>query len=290
MKPGRVAVIGDLAGHLDELRAELRRLGADPATDELPGDLIVVQVGDLIHRGPDSAGVVALVDQYLREQPAHWVQLAGNHEAQYLRIPAFDWPEQLDDSAAATLRRWWDSGVMKIAAAVRAGGEEWLISHAGLTEGFWREALDAPATAAEAARAVNSFIGTHEAVLFHAGEMLGGGRPDFTAGPVWAAAGTELLPSWLRTGRPMPFSQVHGHSMAFQQRERDRRWRRPRGSRAVDAVLTVDQEAAQETAVISGGRIVGVDPGHGREAHHPWRALVLTDAVVLDGSGPARTA
>ena len=82
---GRVAVIGDLAGHLDELRGELVRLGADASTLRLPDDLTVVQVGDLVHRGPDSDGVVALVDRYLREQPEHWVQLAGNHEGQYVR-------------------------------------------------------------------------------------------------------------------------------------------------------------------------------------------------------------
>jgi hypothetical protein len=65
----RVAVIGDIGGHLNELRTELVRLGAGQ-DGRLPDDLIVVQVGDLIHRGPDSDGVVALVDRYLRTQPS----------------------------------------------------------------------------------------------------------------------------------------------------------------------------------------------------------------------------
>jgi hypothetical protein len=81
----RVAVIGDIAGHLDELRTELRRLGADGATGWLPGDLTIIQVGDLVHRGPASDAVVALVDGYLTRQPMQWVQLVGNHEAHYLR-------------------------------------------------------------------------------------------------------------------------------------------------------------------------------------------------------------
>ena len=55
----RVAVIGDVGGHLAELRRELVRLGADEETGELPDDLTIVQVGDLVHRGPDSAGVVS---------------------------------------------------------------------------------------------------------------------------------------------------------------------------------------------------------------------------------------
>jgi hypothetical protein len=87
----RVAVIGDVAGHLDELRTELRRLGADDGTGRLPGDLTIIQVGDLVHRGPASDAVVALVDGYLTRQPMQWVQLVGNHEAHYLRDPMFDW-------------------------------------------------------------------------------------------------------------------------------------------------------------------------------------------------------
>ena len=31
----------------------------------------------------------------LGEQPGHWVQLAGNHEAQYLAEPLFEWPERI---------------------------------------------------------------------------------------------------------------------------------------------------------------------------------------------------
>ena len=84
-----MAVVGDIGGHVDELHRELGRLGADPQTGRLPDDLTVVQVGDLVHRGPDSERVIALVDRYLREQPGQWVQLLGNHEAHY--VPAESW-------------------------------------------------------------------------------------------------------------------------------------------------------------------------------------------------------
>jgi hypothetical protein len=270
---GRVAVIGDLAGHLVELRAELLRLGADPRTLRLPENLTVIQVGDLIHRGPDSAGVVALVDRYLREQPGQWVQLAGNHEAQYLRTPAFDWPETIADEAISALRSWWSDGRMRIAAVVRTSTEDILVTHAGLTDGFWRQALDAPSIAEQAAAAINSFIGTHEDVLFYAGEMLGGGEPNLSAGPVWAATSSELVPSWLRAGSRMPFSQIHGHSMIV-----DWRRRALRGDFADR--LTVDEDAAHEIVAVPGGRIIGVDPGHGRQAYRPWRAFVVEHATV----------
>lgn len=270
---GRVAVIGDLGGHLAELASELARLGADRG--RLPDDLTVVQVGDLIHRGPDSEGVVALVDHYLRTQPGQWRQLVGNHEAQYLHEPAFEWPERLGDDSAELLNDWWQARVMTPAAAVRtAAGEDLLITHAGLTAGFWERALDRPADAGLAAAALNSFAGRHDAVVFAAGQMLGGGKPDLAAGPVWAAAASELVPSWL--GTDLPFGQVHGHSMIV-----DWRRRQLRCDAEIAELLTVDEPAAHETVTLPGGRIVGVDPGHGTKPRRPWRSFVLEDAELL---------
>ena len=49
------------------------------------------------------------------------------------------------------------------------------------------------------------------------------------------------------------------------------------------ARVTVDVEAAHETVALDGGRIVGVDPGHGRRAHRPWRAFVIDGASTVTG-------
>jgi hypothetical protein len=270
----RVALIGDVGGHLDELRGELIRLGADAVSLALPDDLTVVQVGDLIHRGPHSDGVIALVDHYLASQPEQWVQLVGNHEAQYLREPAFDWPETISGPAAHVVQSWWQSGVLRAAAAVTTDGEDFLITHAGLTEGFWRDALGSPLSASQAAAALNSFIGTHEDVLFSSGQMLGGGEPNFSAGPLWAAAGSEVIASWLRSGRALPFSQVHGHSSVA-----DFRRRRFTSEREIGALTSVDEERAHATANLRGGRVIGIDPGHSRKPLASWRALVLDGTV-----------
>lgn len=280
-RSGRVAVIGDVGGHRAELERELQRLGADARTGRLPDDLTVVQVGDLVHRGPDSDGVVELVGRYLSSQPGQWVQLVGNHEAQYLRPPVFDWPERIGDDAIDTLRAWWSAARIVMAAVIVAGDETFLVTHAGLTAGFWRAALDAPPAAHDAARALNSFIGTHDDALFAPGHMLssGGGSsaPNLQAGPVWAAAATELVPSWLAEDAPAPFSQVHGHSMIA-----DWRGQRLRADGEVAERTRVDEHAAHEVVELPGGaRIVGVDPGHGRRPHRPWRAFVLDDARVL---------
>src|SRR6478735_10051467 len=113
----RIAVIGDVGGHANPLRHELARLGAHP-DGSLPEDLIVVQVGDLIHRGPDSAQVVDMIDGYLRTQPAQWIQLIGNHEAHYLQAPVFAWPETLSRKHIRILNRWWQNGTAVVATAV----------------------------------------------------------------------------------------------------------------------------------------------------------------------------
>lgn len=283
--PGRVAVIGDVAGHLDELRGELVRLGADPDTGRLPDDLTVVQVGDLVHRGPASDGVVALVDRYLTEQPAHWIQLVGNHEAQYLHDPLFDWPERISDRSRDTLRRWWAAGRMRAATWVPDDVGGFLVTHAGLTFDFWRSTLDAPATAEQAAKGVNSLIGVHDEVLFRAGEMLRGRRRSSirraSPGPVWAATATELLPGWL--GTTLPFSQIHGHDSIYDWQSRS--FPPAAGNSADDTVAelarvtVIDEQAKHETTVLAGGLIVGVDPGHGRRPRRPWRAWELRGSV-----------
>ncbi len=261
----RVAVIGDVAGQLGELRHELRRLGAEPDTGWLPDDLTVIQVGDLVHRGPDSEGVVALVDECLRQQPGQWIQLVGNHEAQYLRHPVFRWPERIGEEAVETLRRWWANGQMRAAASVITDSESFLITHAGMTADFWRQTLSAPSDVQQAEAALNSLIGADEAALFRAGHMLGGKRKGRGAGPIWAATATELVPGWMNSR--VPFSQIHGHTTIF-----DWQHRLYRAPDDIAALTTVDEDAKHETVSLNGGRIIGVDPGHGLDAARPWRS------------------
>ncbi len=267
----RVAVIGDVGGHGQALREELVRLGADPDTGTLPADLTVIQVGDLVHRGPDSAGVVGLVDHFLARRPDQWIQLVGNHEAQYLRDPAFAWGERLDTGTVATLRRWWGEGRLRVAAAITGDREDYLVTHAGLTAALWRVDLGAPATAARAAAALNGLAGVRDDVLFRGGQMLSGRRPALRAGPLWASARGELVASWL--GVPLPFSQIHGHSSVFDGRA-------PRGGDAVLDITTFDHDARHETSTLDGGRIIGIDPGHGTRPRRPWRAWQAEDVVV----------
>lgn len=272
--PGqRVAVIGDVGGHADALRAELARLGVpDGGAGPLPPGLLVIQVGDLIHRGPDSEGVVALVDRHLDRTPECWIQLVGNHEAFYLRRRQFSWPERVPRGTAAVLRRWWSSGRMRPAVALRVGGEDLLVSHAGLTRGFWRDVLGAPSDVTTASDALNALARRNGRALFRPGTMLGWRDPDHSAGPVWAAAGTEVAASW--SGHELPFSQVHGHSSAYD-------WQTGRWhlDGALRASAVVDDAAKHVTIALPGGRLVGIDPGHGVRGGRVWRSFELPSAA-----------
>ena len=271
----RVAVIGDIGGHREELQRELLRLGATE-DGRLPDDLLVVQVGDLIHRGPDSDGVIRLVDRYLAEQPRRWIQLIGNHEVHYLRRPVFHWAEHLSFSSRRTLRRWWRNGQAQAAVAVQTADEDFLITHAGVTEPFWREQLDSPATAADAAQRLNALARDGSASFYCGGCLLGGGPPNPSAGPIWADRVSELLPGW--RGTRLPFSQVHGHTGSH--------------GESADPATSYDAEGHREITRLRGGRIIGIDPGHGAEPQPAWRALVLTvtEPPLQAGQRPATAA
>jgi hypothetical protein len=270
----RIAVVGDVGGHAGALRAELARLGVpDEGRGPIPADLTVVQVGDLVHRGPDSEEVVRQVDGYLRRQPGRWVQLIGNHEAQYVRPRTFQWSPALDPSAADRVRAWWREGLMRPAVALTADGESLVVTHAGITEPFWRSVLGAPATAAEIAAAVVALGRADDPALFRAGCMLQGRAADPLAGPLWAAAASELVASW--TGEELPVSQVHGHSSAYDWESLA--WRLPD---ALVAGARLDAEAKHVTVVLPGGRIVGIDPDHRATPRAPWRSWVVAGELV----------
>ncbi len=86
----RSYAIGDIHGHLDLLLAAHDRIAADKAACGDP-DAPVIHLGDLVDRGPDSAGVI----RTLREGVAAgkpWLVLKGNHDRLFERfLTAPDW-------------------------------------------------------------------------------------------------------------------------------------------------------------------------------------------------------
>jgi hypothetical protein len=247
----RLLIVGDVGGCADELRRVVLPALDDPGT-------VVIQVGDLIDRGPDSAGVLAIVREHL--PTGRWIQLIGNHEAQYLGSEPF-WPERIAGGDADLLRRWWLTDRLRVACAVRAGdGEEFLVTHAGLTVDAWRD-LDEPVTATTAADLLNT---RPEPLLWH------------DRGPLWAEAGPHLYRSWLDASVGPPFGQIHGHSTIVSYRRRA--WACPERIRARS---TVDWDARQTTTRISGARFIAVDPKHGQAGAPAWAPLILDGAMLL---------
>lgn len=80
----RAYVVGDVHGKLDLLEELLEKIHID--LDRSPAKkAVLVFVGDLIDRGPDSAGVIALLRAY-RRPGISAIFLLGNHEEVMLRI------------------------------------------------------------------------------------------------------------------------------------------------------------------------------------------------------------
>lgn len=103
--PTRIAVIGDVGGHFGPLVHLLGELGVRFGAEiDWPDDLHVIQVGDLVHRGPASAEVVGLVAGLLER--GVWTQIVGNHEQLYVDRPVFGWNEVIEETAQEQLRGW----------------------------------------------------------------------------------------------------------------------------------------------------------------------------------------
>jgi serine/threonine protein phosphatase 1 len=82
----RAYAVGDIHGRLDLLDIMLRRIEEDRSKRPLKKTYIIF-LGDLIDRGPDSAGVVERLRHY-RPRDATPIFLGGNHEEVLLRILA----------------------------------------------------------------------------------------------------------------------------------------------------------------------------------------------------------
>ncbi|MDQ8757212.1 metallophosphoesterase family protein [Sphingosinicella sp. LHD-64] len=79
----RVYAVGDIHGRLDLLDELLAKIEADNMARD-PRDVLVVFLGDLVDRGPDSRGVVDRLIDYKRG-PIATRFLMGNHEEVFLR-------------------------------------------------------------------------------------------------------------------------------------------------------------------------------------------------------------
>jgi hypothetical protein len=268
-----------MGGHANEFVQALIDLGMDPETCCLPDDLTVVQLGDLIHRGPDSGSVLALVRKMLVTQPEQWVQLVGNHEGIYLPFaPRFPWSETLNQGGEDLLKHWWATGQMRVAAGLSTAHGDLLVTHAGLTTGLWSK-IGRPTNIRDAVPALNALPEKHPDWLWRTGKMYDGRDSDWNAGPMWAEAGSEVYASWMgieADNIPVPFGQVHGHSSAYN-------WDRKqwRANRRIADRFALMPRVRHLRGVIGSQPFIGIDPDFGRSIRGPWAPLVFDAARVV---------
>jgi hypothetical protein len=82
LPPGPLDIVGDIHGELSALQDLVRHLGYDE-DGRHPQSRTLVFVGDFVDRGPDSPGVVSLVQRLV--ESGHASAIAGNHEINLLR-------------------------------------------------------------------------------------------------------------------------------------------------------------------------------------------------------------
>lgn len=163
----RIYAIGDIHGQLEALRHAHALIEAD-------GGGVIVHVGDLLDRGPDSRGVV---DYLMRGQQAgrRWVIVKGNHDR---FLPRFlTQPDWVDPGLSAP-RHWLDHPQL--------GAAETLASYGVGTEGRSHSGIHADALRAvpqEQMRWLEGLPAWHlnpRGLFVHAGVRPGVGLQDQT--------------------------------------------------------------------------------------------------------------
>ncbi|KTW13571.1 serine/threonine protein phosphatase [Sphingomonas sanguinis] len=197
MTPGlRVYAVGDIHGRLDLLDRILMQIDADHAARP-PAERHLVFLGDLVDRGPDSAGVVERI-RTLAEGDPHVHCLMGNHEEIFLRSI------EGDDKA---LRLF-----------CRIGGRETLISYGVTPEDYERldyaevveQLLDrVPSVHRDFLTSLQEILIMGDYVFVHAGI-----RPGIPIAEQKLAETRWIRDPFLDHRAPLEKMVVHGHTVA----------------------------------------------------------------------------
>lgn len=192
--------IGDIHGHLDLLKRAHDLIAADRARHGLTA-APVVHLGDLVDRGPDSAGVIDWLAAGVRAG-APWVVLRGNHDRMFTGF--------LDDPARQ------DPGLRPMFSWLhpRIGGAQTLASY-GVRSPAERPVAPVHAEALDRVPAAHRDFLEARPNLYERGGLLfvhAGIRP---GRPLAAQTETDLI--WIRDAflnhpDPHPWLVIHGHT------------------------------------------------------------------------------
>lgn len=189
----RVYAIGDVHGRLDLLRDLIERIETDDREQGV-AQTTVILLGDLIDRGPDSAGVLTTAREWGRRRKVRY--LSGNHEEMFLK-------SFTDIEALRQLLRY--------------GGKETLLSYPLDAETYRRATLEelqqimplvVPRVDLDFLAAMETMIRIGDYVFAHAGI-----RPGV---PLDQQVPEDLR--WIRAeftsdNSPRDFAVVHGHTI-----------------------------------------------------------------------------
>ena len=236
------AIFPDIGGHINVFHNMLKHVGVDLTTLLIPEGMIIVQLGDLVHKGEESLDCVQLAYELKQKNGDKYIQVLGNHEAHYLGgsdLTGRAGVKHVGVEAVALLTHMWSEGLMQAAYTASTVDGDVLFTHGGLTYSTWVKsgagnAFETANRLNSAGRRVTEILGTdiisgqgrpakndEDAaaghgdahldfeLLFKEGKLLTGiVVPD--VGIIHPRTGSELAHSWLQQ-EPMPFNQIHGH-------------------------------------------------------------------------------
>ncbi|MDO7840913.1 metallophosphoesterase family protein [Sphingomonas immobilis] len=229
----RAYAIGDVHGCLDQLADLLGQIEADSRAAPI-GREFVILLGDLIDRGPDSAGVI----DYLlraRETLPNPVFIAGNHEEMLLRIAGGE-DEQLRD--------WLAYGGDACVASYGLDPKDLLAMPSKSAIRALRAAIP-PAHLEFVGSFADSFkLGDY--LFVHAGVRPGVALKDQTIADLhW------IRDDFLNSPARLPYRVVHGHSITRTPDERDYRIGVDTGAYASGTLTAVRIEGTERSFITS---------------------------------------
>ncbi|MFB6152502.1 MAG: metallophosphoesterase [Haloarculaceae archaeon] len=201
-----IVSISDVHGFLGAARSALTTLGDHPDYDSLVrtddegrlhwagGDeYVLVFNGDLVDRGPDSAGVVAMVERLRREAPpGHVRTTVGNHEWGMLFPAVVNWSEWYSGQRSDEERRRLCDAIARGHLVATYDGYNFTYAHAGQPSRYRSERLNDRLV--EAAGELSEVVGTEadadtqRRLIDEYDRVLGMGRQGgrgFGAGIAW---------------------------------------------------------------------------------------------------------
>ncbi|MDE2562291.1 MAG: serine/threonine protein phosphatase [Sphingomonadales bacterium] len=221
----RVYAVGDIHGRLDLFEQLIAKIDADDAARD-PADTTVVLLGDLVDRGPDSAGVIERARRWARKRKLRFI--GGNHEEMFLS--AFERDE--------ALRHF-----------LRYGGKETLLSYPIDPQTYERATLEelrtlmpliVPAEHIRFMEDMESRVRIGDYLFVHAGI-----RPGVPVDEQQCADLRWIRGEFLDDQRDHGFVVVHGHTITDEVESRPNRIGIDTGAFASDRLTAIGLEAME---------------------------------------------